>query len=607
MRRAGWVAAAAVVGWYVLALAILHPLTDAPVVDSWLYGSAVRRFLRTGEIRFAGFTQAMPIAQVVYGVVWSRAFGANSVSLEISVVTLAVLCGVMFHALAIRCGASRWQALAATGLLVCNPCFTFLSFSFMTEIPFLTALIAAHLAFARAAGRREDLWLWLAAALAVIAFMIRVFGAMAIAGCAGAILLYDARWLPASRRPGRARWLSRLSINHSLFPLSYLPRKRAGEKIAERSQFSRRVLGSDSRKASSSAFSQHPARTMAPFGVALLVCALLFWLGPKPWALQLGESNLLHYLFRVPLANYLRAGVLNPVLYLGMVLSPLALLHLTTPRWRQVAIGGAGIFAAALILMQMDNRLPVTPECSCFGGWSNVLILRGGSSRFSWDGDWQYAFLTLASFGAAGLIAAFADVCRTLSRAAAAIVIAAAVYWAATIPLWFYNDRYYLVMVPAGAIVLALAPLPKGRMVKGVALAMTLAMGLMSLGGTYAYQRGMAVILATRNELEREGVKRSAIDAGYALNGEDLYRYPKHGIETMELEAGIPMITSEALAEYTIASEPDIEGTQLVRRLKYPGLFGLGHRYLYLVKKRAAGGIGGNPPHTPPAASPPRN
>ena len=545
MRRAGWAAAAVVVGWYVFALAILQPLTDAPVVDSWLYGSAVRRFLRTGEIRFAGFTQAMPIAQVLYGAAWSHAFGANSVSLEISVVTLAVLCGVMFHALAIECGASRWQAMAATGLLICNPCFTFLSFSFMTEIPFLATLVAAHLAFARAGGRRQDLWLWIAAAMAVIAFMIRPFGAMAIAGCAGAMLLYGAG-RPGSRRLNRARWL----------------------------------------------------RMLAPFGVALAVCTGLWvWLtvlGPKPWDLQLDENHF-YYIFRVPLVSYLRAGVLGPVLYLGMVLAPLAILQLTTPRWRRVAIGGAGIFAAALILMWMDNRLPVTPECSCFGGWRNVLILRGDSNRFSWDGDWQYAFLTLASFGAAGLIAAFAQIFRSLSHAAAAIVIAAIVYWAATIPLWFYNDRYYLVMVPAGAIVLALAPMPRSRMLKAAALAMTLAMGLMSLGGTYAYQRGMDAILATRNELEREGVPRSAIDAGYALNGEDLYRYPKHGIETMKLEAGIPMITSEKVDEYTIASEP-LAGTEVVRRLKWPGPFGLGHRYFYLVKQRTVAGNGANPP-----------
>jgi hypothetical protein len=207
--------------------------------------------------------------------------------------------------------------------------------------------------------------------------------------------------------------------------------------------------------------------------------------------------------------------------------------------------------------------------------------------RFTWDGDWQYAFLALASVGAAGFIVAFETIFKTLGRTAAAILIAAIIYWAATVPLWFYNDRYYLVLVPAGAMVLALAPLPRRRLVIAAGFAMTLAMGVISLGGTYAYQRGMAVVLATRNELEHQGVPRSAIDAGYPLNGEDLYRYPKHGIETMELESGIPMITSPKVNEYTIASEP-IAGMEVVRRLKWPGPFGLGHRYFYLVKKQVA-------------------
>jgi hypothetical protein len=552
MRRAGWAAAAVVVGWYGFALLILHPLTDAPVVDSWLYGSAVRRFLRTGEMRFAGYSQAMPIAQVYYGVAWSHLFGGNSASLEVSVVMLAVLCGLMFHALSIKCGAPRWQALAATGLLICNPCFTFLSFSFMTEVPFLTAMVAAHLAFAKAEGRREQWWLWLSAAMAVVGFMIRPFAAMAIAGCVGAILLYD----PGLR--GKNPWDRERLINK-----------------------------------------------MTPFAAALAICAALWvWLtvlSPKPWQVQFNENHF-HYIFMVPIANYLRAGVLGPALYLGTVLAPLAILQLATPRWRRVAIAAAGIFAAALILMWMDNRLPVTPEYSCFGGWHNVLILRGQANRFSWDGDgaWQYAFLLLGSAGAAGLAVAFAELLKTVERPAAAIVIAAIVYWAATIPLWFYNDRYFLVLVPAGAIVLALAPLPRRRLVIAAGFVMTLAMGLISLGGTYAYQRGMAVILATRNELERQGVPRSAIDAGYALNGEDLYRYPKHGIETRELEAGIPMITSEKAGDYTIASVP-IAGMQLVRRLKWPGPFGLGHRYFYLLKKQPVAD------HDRPNAAPPGN
>ena len=523
-----------VTGWYVFALAILHPLTDAPVVDSWLYAAAVRRFLRTGEIRFAGYTQAMPIVQVLYGAAWGRVFGANAVSLEISTMLVALACGIMFHALARRCGARRWQALAATGLLICNPCFTFLSFSFMTDVPFLALLIATHLAFAEATGPRGKLWLWIAAALAVIGFMIRPFAAMAIAGCAGAILIYDG--LPSRRRVSLARLITML----------------------------------------------------APFAIALAACAIVWiWLTvvrPKPWFLQLDEDQLT-YIFLVPPALYLRAGVLGPLLYLGTMLAPLALLQLATPRWRRATMIGGAIFCSALLLMHLDHSLPVTPEYSCFGGWHNVLLLRGLPNRFFWESGWQYVFIALGSLGAAGLITAFATIFMRMRRATAAVVIAAAIYWLVTIPLWFYNDRYYLVLVPAGALVLALAPLPSMRLVKFAAFAMTFAMGLIALGGTYSYQRGLGVILAARNALEREGVPRAAIDAGYSLNGEDLYRYPKHGIETMKLEAGIPMITSPKVDEYTIASDA-IPGAEIVRRFKAPGPFGLGHRYFYLVRKR---------------------
>ncbi len=524
-----------VIGWYVFALAILHPLTDAPVVDSWLYAAAVRRFLRTGEIRFAGYTQAMPVLQVLYGAAWGRAFGANAVSLEISIVLVAIACGLMFHALARRCGARRWQALAATGLLICNPCFTFLSFSFMTEIPFLALLIATHLAFAEATGTRTKWWLWIAAALAVMGFLIRPFAAMAIAGCAGAILISDGGW----RVPRRADLVRLITM-------------------------------------------------LAPFAVALAACTVIWiWLTvvrPKPWFLQLDEDQFA-YIFMVSPAVYLRAGVLGPLLYLGTVLAPLALLQLATPRWRRTMLIAAAIFSSALLLMRLDHSLPVTPEYSCFGGWHNVLLLRGLPNRFFWESGWQYAFIALASLGAAGLIVAFAAIFMRMRRASAALLIASFIYWAATIPLWFYNDRYYLVLAPAGALVLALAPLPRIRLVKYAAFAMTFAMGLIALGGTYSYQRGLGVILAARNALEHQGVPRTAIDAGYSLNGEDLYRYPKHGIETMKLEEGIPMITSPTVGEYTIASDA-IAGADIVQRLKVPGPLGLGHRYFYLVKKR---------------------
>lgn len=538
MRRGSWAALIAVAGWYAFALAVLHPIAQASVVDSWLYGAAVRRFLRSGEIRFAGFSQAMPAAQILYGAAWGRVCGAGSASLTLSIVPIAILCAVMFHALVRRCGAARWQAMAATGLVVCNPCFLFLSFSFMTDLPFLAFLVGALLAFANAKGQRAARWLWIAAAVCVGGFLVRPFAGMAIAGCAGAILI-DRCGIPGVQKPRRATDWKRLAIE------------------------------------------------LAPFAAALAVCAAIWIrltvLGPKPWALQMSEGNFSQF-FAVPIASYLRAGILSPAIYLGTVMAPTALLQIATPKRARIAIIAAALFAAAIFLMRLDPSLPVTPEFSCFGGWSNVLILRGLPNRFLWNSEWQYAFLALGCVGAAGLIVAATEIAPRLNRAAIAVTIAALVYWTATIPLWFFNDRYYLPLVPAAALIVARARLPRSRFVKGAAFAMTLAMGLMSLGGTYAYQRGLSAIVQARNSLEAEGVPRAKIDAGYEMNGEDLYRYPKEGIDTMQFEAGIPMITSAKLDEYTIAAAP-IPGLKIIRTLEWPGMFGLGRRDLYVLKR----------------------
>jgi len=532
---------AAATGWYAFALAVMYPIANAPVVDSWLYGSAVRRFLRTGEIRFAGYAQAAPIAQVLYGAVWGRVCGAGSASLTVSMLPIAVLCAVFFDALVRRCGASRWQALAAAGLIVCNPCFLFLSFSFMTEVPFLMLVVGAYLAFAKAGDRGG--WGWIAAALCVAGFMIRPFAVMAIAGCVGAAVI-DAVGIAGVRKPSARR--------------------------------SWRQLSSD----------------FVPFVVALIACAIEWRtfqsVVANSWQLQAAEGHFSE-VFEVPIAYYLRAGLLGPLLYLGTVLAPLALIQFATPKWKRAVVIATAIIASALFLMRLDNRMPETPEYSCFGGWRNVLILRGLPNRFLWESGWQYVFLVIGSFGAAGLVLAGADAAIRLNRAALAVVVGALVYWAAMFPLWFFNDRYYLPLVPAGAILLGIAPLPRTRFVRSLAASMLLIMGLMSLGGTYSYQRGIGALVQTRDELEREGVPRASIDAGYSLNGNDLYRYPVHGIDTMELEAGIPMITSPQLDDYTISGTP-IPGLTVMRQIEWPGPFGVGHRYFYLLKQEHPAG-----------------
>ena len=173
-----------------------------------------------------------------------------------------------------------------------------------------------------------------------------------------------------------------------------------------------------------------------------------------------------------------------------------------------------------------------------------------------------------------------------LNRASSAVLISAAIYWSAMLPLWFFNDRYFLVLVPAGALILALAPLPESFAVKTAAFAITMAMGLMSLGGTYSYQRGLAAVMAARDTLEKKGIARAGIDAGYGLNGMDLYRFTNLDQDTRRDEQDIPMITSPKVANYTIAAAPFAD-TEVVGTFSIPGPFGLGSRTMYVLRRIA--------------------
>ncbi len=533
MRRGNWIALAAAVAWYLLAWSVIHPLANAPVIDGWLYRRAVESFLKTGTIRFAGFTDAMPVAQVIYGAAWGRLFGTTHPSLDVAGAALGAAGVAMLFALARRCGAGVWQAALAAALLAGNPCYLFLSFSFMTEIPYVAALLAALLAFSIADGPHETIWLWVSAGFGVIAFLVRPFGGAAIAGCAGAILVTD--WTRA-QRPG----IGRVEL----------------------------------------------VRKLVPYAVALLLAALAwYWLTvvrPLPWDLR-RRASLLLSITRVPLGEYVGAGGFGPLLYLGTTLAPLALVQLATirvARWLPLA---AIIFAASAILARVYPASPVLATFSCYAGSPFALYLYGRPHPLPVSPT-EWMLSVLGGAGAASMVVSLIRTAPCLNRAATAVMFAAAIFWAAIFPLWLFNDRYFLPLVPAGCVLLAAAPMPLSRFARAVAVAMALALALASLGEVRSYQRGIAAIAGARDQLLREGVPRREIDAGYSMNSEDEYRYARTGIDTPALEADIPELTTQRIAEYTISTVQPV-GTVIVRTLTWPGPLGFGRRKMYVFRK----------------------
>lgn len=523
-------AAMTVIAWYCVVYLAARPLSQAPVVDSWIYEHAVMHFNRTGRIQFPGFTQALPVAQVLYGVAWSRVFGETSRSLDISTALLGTVGGLLFYRLARKCGAAAWTAAIAAALLICNPCYLFLSFSFMTEVPFLAALLASYAAFAYGSHRLQWRWLWLAAAGAAAGFAVRPFGAATIAGEAAALLI---------------------------------PR---GDRSDAKSR----------------------ARIVAivPFIAALMACAG-FWiwltiLNPKPWMLEYNEYRLRTYFTMVPLRSYLSGGVLEPAIYLGIVLSPLGVLY-AIRCWRRSVVIAAAILASSIIILRLDHE-PVwnLEQATCFGGSYGALVLNGVAPH-DFSANLAWILLILGAIGFAGVCNAGWEAIHNDNRAVLAVLFAGAIYWAAMPFLWFFADRYDLVLVPAACLPLALAPLPRRTVAITFAGLMTAALALVSVTGLISYHRTMEKIVMETEALLRQGIPRKQIDAGYSLNGRDLYVYPAQGIDTARDEPRIPLITTPTTLPYIISTSP-IRDTVIWRRFSGCGPLGFGRRPLFVLK-----------------------
>ncbi len=523
--------AAIVFLWYCVVYFAVHPLTEAPVGDSWVYEHAVVHLNQTGRIQFPGFTQAMPVVQVLYGAAWSRLFGDTSRSLDLSTAVLGIFGGLLFYGLARKSGAAPWSSAAATALLICNPCYLLMSFSFMTEIPFLVALLASYFAFASATHRSPMMWLWLAAICAAASFGIRPFAGATIAGETAALLMFSHDGTKTVR-------LSKMSV-------------------------------------------------LIPFIAALGACAG-FWiwltvLNPKPWMLEYNEHRLREYFTLVPFRDYLLRGVLEPALYLGTVLSPLAVLH-AFQQWRRSIVISAAIPAASIVLIRLTHEQVWNLEqFGCFGGSSRALVL-SGSPQLDFPAWLGWMLVIVGSVGIAGICNALRQAIQHANPTVLAVLVAAAIYWAAMPFLWFFSDRYDLVLVPAACLLLALAPLP--RSLATAAGLMTAVLALVSAAGLFSYHRTMQTIVLETNDLVRQGVSRKQIDAGYSLNGRDLYVYPTEGMDTQACEPKIPGITTGATLPYTIATSP-VPNTVVWRRFSGRGPLGFGDRLLFVLRTTA--------------------
>jgi len=482
---------------------LVYSPAEIPIVDDWTYAWSVEHFLHTGELRMLEWSAHYPLAQILWGALFSQLFGFSFVVLRLSTLVLA-WAGLLAFFLTLReVGISPFPAGLATLVLWCNPVFFVLSHSFMTNVPLVSAMNAAILFYVRWVNRRRTWDLCLGSVLTKLAFLIRQLGAALALIPLGYLLL--ARWL------GRERWaLPWLQLICLLMPF---------------------------------------------LGIGLTFWWIKAVHGETRVYIQKAQN--MRLLLAISGWRYVEE-LLHLLLHLGLVLWPLAWTafgRLT----RHALIWAAGVMAvlSGFCLWQagtLPNPLGVMLTWDELGH-SSPLITREPVQRQLplWS---QAMVLGMALSGAVVIVAALWDGWRRglhgMRGSGTVLLLNGLMQGLLLGVLWLFYDRYYLPLLP-GVIALLIGMLRPTRAVKIVGIAGVLLWGIIAISGTIDLFRCTMTVAEARSWLLRQGVAPEHIDAGYALNGWWLYAHAHGEPPRRGREPDVPWITGWTALPYKIS------------------------------------------------------
>ncbi len=162
------IAAVFATGWFLVGAA-----ANVPVIDDWVYAWSVEDLLATGRFHVLPFSAIFPVAQVLWGALFARVAGFSFGALRLSTVVLSVAgCSAVFLTLReMNCG--RGTALVGALAVAFHPVYFALSFSFMSEVPFIAFTAWAFYFSTRAIRRNDAGAFWAAALFSLAAFLVR--------------------------------------------------------------------------------------------------------------------------------------------------------------------------------------------------------------------------------------------------------------------------------------------------------------------------------------------------------------------------------------------------------------------------------------------------
>ncbi len=165
------------------------PLRNAVYSDDVAFGQSVRHFVQTGDLKVSEYTAASSIFHILWGSLFAKILGFSFSSLNISVIILLPVLLIGFYKILRKQDIPSDKSLIFTLFFLSIPWIPFLTYTFMSDIPFLTLEILSILFYLKYGKEKKINHLTLCLVFASFAFLIRQLGlALLVAGIISSLI-----------------------------------------------------------------------------------------------------------------------------------------------------------------------------------------------------------------------------------------------------------------------------------------------------------------------------------------------------------------------------------------------------------------------------------
>lgn len=177
---------------WLLLLVIIDPRGDFPINDDWVYAYPVKSLLEHGRFEFLSPFAANLLLQVLWGYLFCLPDHFSFTSLRISTLVLGFTALISTYRLLKEGIKDKFIISLGVLLVLLNPLFLPLAYSFMTDIPFLAFILAGIFFYIRFYETLHTRDFWLSFLLFFCAYLIRQ-PAILIFGMLSALLIFYRR------------------------------------------------------------------------------------------------------------------------------------------------------------------------------------------------------------------------------------------------------------------------------------------------------------------------------------------------------------------------------------------------------------------------------